>query len=259
MGLYAVCAAKGSPGVTTATVALGLTWPGSAVVADVDPAGGDLSLRYRDTEGRPLDPDRGVMSLAAAVRRGAEGADVGEHLQTVGGGLPMLVGFSRPEQVAALGTSWHHVATSLATLPGRDVLADCGRVLPGSSTMPVLTRASAILILTRPTVEELYHLRERLRALTESLQLRDPGAVPVGVAVLAGDRDRNSVPDVRRVIAAAGLPVTVLGAFAIEPKSAAALRHGVDVSARKSLLMRSAAAIGEALRGLASTDEVEVA
>jgi hypothetical protein len=193
------------------------------------------------------------MSLAAAVRRGSDGADIGEHLQTAGGGLPLLVGVSRPEQVTALGTSWQYVAQSLATLPGYDVLADCGRVLPGSATMPVLTRATAILILTRPTIEELYHLRERLRALTESLRLRDLDAVPVGVAVLTGDRDRDSIPDVQQVIDSAGLPAKVVGAFAIEPKSASALRHGLDVSAHKSLLLRSAAGIGEALRGLAAT------
>jgi cellulose biosynthesis protein BcsQ len=253
MGLYAVCSAKGSPGVSTAAIALGLTWAGPAVVADLDPAGGDLSLRYRDPEGRPLDPDRGLMSLAAAVRRGSEGADVEDHLQIAGGALPLLVGVTRPEQITALGTSWQHVAHALATMPGQDVLADCGRILPGSATMPVLTRADAILILTRPSMEELYHLRERLRGLTESLRLKDLDAVPVGVAVLTGDRDRDSVPDVQQVIAAAGLPATVVGAFAIEPKSAAALRHGLDVRAHRSLLLRSAAAIGEAMRKLAAT------
>lgn len=253
MGLYAVCAAKGSPGVSTATVALGLTWADPVVVADLDPAGGDLSLRYRDSDGRPLDPDRGLMSLAAAVRRGSEGAHVGEHLQTAEGALPVLVGVTRPEQITALGTSWQHVARALATMPGHDVLADCGRVLPGSATMPVLNAADAILILTRPTMEELYHLRERLRGLSETLRLRDLDAVPVGVAVLAGDRDRDSVRDVRQVIAAAGLPATVVGAFAIEPKGAAALRYGLDISARKSMLLRSAAAIGEAMRKLAAT------
>lgn len=258
MALYAVCAAKGSPGVTTVVVALGLTWAGRSVVADLDPAGGDLSLRYRDAQGRPLDPDRGLMSLAAAVRRGSDGADIDEHLQSAEGGLPVLVGVSRPGQVTALGTSWQHVAHALATLPGRDVLADCGRVLPGSATMPVLTRATAILMLTRPTVEELYHLRERLRALTESLRLQDLDGVPVGIAVLASDRDRNSVPDVQKVIEAAGLPATVVGAFALEPKSAAALRHGLDVNARKSLLLRSAEAIGEALRKLAATREARL-
>jgi cellulose biosynthesis protein BcsQ len=253
MGLYAVCAAKGSPGVSTAAVVLGLTWGSPVVVADLDPAGGDLALRYRDADGRPLDPDRGLMSLAAAVRRGSEGADVGEHLQLAGGRLPMLVGVSRPEQVTALGTSWQHVAGALASLPAADVLADCGRVLPGSATMPVLTRATAILILTRPAMEDLYHLRERLRALTESMRLRELDAVPVGVAVLVGDRDRDSLPDVQQVIAAAGLPATVVGSFAIEPRSAAALRHGLDVSARKSLLLRSAAAVGQAVRELAGS------
>ena len=153
----------------------------------------------------------------------------------------------------ALGTSWQHVARALATMHARDVLADCGRVLPGSATMPVLTRATAILMLTRPTMEDLYHLRERLRALTESLRLRDPDAVPVGVAVLTGERDRGSVPDVRQVIAAAGLPATVLGSFAVDPKCASSLRHGLDVNVRKSLLLSSAGAIGEAMRRLAAT------
>jgi cellulose biosynthesis protein BcsQ len=259
MGLYAVCSAKGSPGVSTAAVALGLTWAGPAVVADLDPAGGDLSLRYRDQEGRPLDPDRGLMSLAAAVRRGSEGVQVGEHLQAAGGRLPLLVGVTRPEQVTALGTSWQHVSRSLTSMPGHDVLADCGRVLPGSATMPVLTQADAILILTRPTMEELYHLRERLRGLTEIMRLRDLDAVPVGIAVLAGDRDGNSVPDVQQVIAAAGLPATVLGAFALEPKTASTLRYGLDASAGKSLLLRSAAALGEALRKLAATRTARLA
>jgi len=259
MGLYAVCSAKGSPGVSTAAVALALTWAGPAVVADLDPAGGDLSLRYRDQEGRPLDPDRGLMSLAAAVRRGSEGVQVENHLQAAGGRLPLLVGVTRPEQVTALGTSWQHVSRSLASLPGHDVLADCGRVLPGSATMPVLTQADAILILTRPSMEELYHLRERLRGLTEIMRLRDLDAVPVGIAVLAGDRDRNSVPDVQQVIAAAGLPATVLGAFALEPKAASALRYGLDVNAGKSLLLRSAAALGESLRKLAATRTARLA
>jgi MinD-like ATPase involved in chromosome partitioning or flagellar assembly len=259
VGLYAVCAAKGSPGVSTAAVALALTWGTPAVVADLDPAGGDLALRYRDDAGRPLDPDRGLLSLAAAVRRGSEGADVGEHLQSGGGGLgglPLLVGVSRPEQVTALGTSWQYVAHSLATLPGHDVLADCGRVLPGSATMPVLTRADAILILTRPSLEELYHLRERLRALTQTLRLEGLDAVPVGVAVLASERDRDSVRDVQQVITAAGLPAKVVGAFTSEPKTASAVRYGLDVSPRKSLLLRSAAAIGDALRALAKSREI---
>jgi hypothetical protein len=85
------------------------------------------------------------------------------------------------------------------------------------------------------------------------MRLRDLDAVPVGIAVLAGDRDRDSVPDVAQVVAAAGLPATIVGAFAIEPKTAAALRYGLDVSGAKSLLLRSAAAIGEAMRKLAAT------
>lgn len=250
MGLFAVASAKGSPGVTTAAVALAMCWDAPAVVADVDPAGGDLALRYRGPGGKPLDPDVGLVSLAASVRRGADAGGVGAHLQHTESGLPVLTGVSRPEQVAGLGASWPNVSHSLATMPGHDVLADCGRVLPGSATLPVLTGADAVLLLTRPSMEELFHLRERLRTLTDPLRLRDLDGVPVGVAVVTDERDRGSVADVQKTLDAAGLAATVVGAFVHEPKTAAALRYGIEGRFRRSMLLRSAADIARALRQL---------
>lgn len=250
MGLYAVAAPKGSPGVTTTAMAVTLAWGGPAVLADVDPSGGDVALRYRSPDGNPLNPDTGLVSLAASVRRGSDGGGVGSHLQVVTGGVPVLVGVSRPEQVAGLGASWQHVSHSLAAYAGHDVVADCGRVLPGSASLPVLTGADAVLLVTRPTLEELYHLRERLRELTAPLRLRELDGVPVGVAVLAPDRDRTSASDVQKVLDAAGLAATVVGVLAYEPKAAAALRYAVDGRVGRSLLLRSAGAIAASLREL---------
>ncbi|NNH23819.1 hypothetical protein HLB09_12095, partial [Pseudokineococcus marinus] len=158
--LVAVASAKGSPGTTALAVLLASLWPGDVALADVDPAGGDLALRYRGPDGAPLEEDRGLLSLGAAVRRGAE-AELAPHLQPVAGGLDVLVGVSAPEQVAGLGPVWGSVARALRP-HDRDVVADCGRVLPGAAHLPVLAGADAVVLVARPDVAGAAHLRERV-------------------------------------------------------------------------------------------------
>jgi MinD-like ATPase involved in chromosome partitioning or flagellar assembly len=108
--LVAFASAKGSPGVTTTAAALGSVWPADVVVADMDPAGGDLALRLRAPQERPLDPERGLLSLAAAARRGLEPGEIAAHTQTTDGGLDVLTGVSSPEQVTGIGPVWPAVA-----------------------------------------------------------------------------------------------------------------------------------------------------
>src|SRR5687768_10756897 len=166
MTLVVVASAKGAPGVTTATVALAALTPG-AIVADLDPDGGDIALRYRREDDTPLDPDVGLLSLAASLRRDhteavSQTESVDEHLQVTAGGLDVLLGVSGPEQAVGLGPLWAPLARALAGT-GRTVFADCGRLGPASPAMPVLMQADAVLLLARAELEELAHLRERLR------------------------------------------------------------------------------------------------
>jgi len=42
MALIAIAADKGSPGVTTTSVALAAVWPRPVLLAECDPSGGDL-------------------------------------------------------------------------------------------------------------------------------------------------------------------------------------------------------------------------
>ena len=70
MALIAIAADKGAPGVTTACLALSLVWPRPVLLAECDPAGGDLVYRLPAAGGGQLDPGRGLLSLAVAVRRG---------------------------------------------------------------------------------------------------------------------------------------------------------------------------------------------
>jgi hypothetical protein len=258
VGLFVLAAAKGSPGVTTSAVALAGVWPGDPILADLDPAGGDIALRYRDASGQPLDPDRGLLSLGAAVRRGAAEVRLTDHVQQISGGLDVLAGVSSPGQVQGLGPTWQHLAKSLRSVPGRDVIADCGRLMPGSATVPVLQSADAVLMLARPTLEGLSHLRELIRGLSDVLQPGSYDAVPVGVALVTSYRDARSASSLQAILAQAGLSASVLGILAEDDKAATAIRTGDSRRARQSLLTRSATDIGERLRAL-GRDRIEAA
>ena len=68
MTLIAVCSLKGSPGVTTFSVALAARWPVTdrCVLVECDPSGGDMATRFA------LASSPGLVSLAAATRRSTD-------------------------------------------------------------------------------------------------------------------------------------------------------------------------------------------
>jgi len=102
MALIAIASDKGAPGVTTAALALAAVWPRPVLLAECDPAGGDLVYRFPAADGGHLDPRRGVLSLAVVARRGMQPQQVGEHAQKLHGGLDVLVGVTNAEQGAGL-------------------------------------------------------------------------------------------------------------------------------------------------------------
>src|SRR4051812_25089287 len=64
--LTALTSGKAAPGVTTSTWALALTWPRPLLVADCDPAGGDMVPGM--LAGR-VSVARGLLSWSTAARR----------------------------------------------------------------------------------------------------------------------------------------------------------------------------------------------
>ncbi len=249
--LVALASAKGSPGVTTTAVALGSVWPADVLVADMDPAGGDLALRLRAPEERPLDPERGLLSLAAAARRGLEAGEVAAHAQRTDGGLDVLAGVSSPDQVTGIGPVWPAVATALREFPGVDVLADCGRVVPGTPVMPVLTAADAVLLFVRPGVEAYAHLRERLRWLSGPLRIGEIGSIPVGIALRTAVSDTSAARDLDRLLQHDGLQVSVIGRVAEDRRAALGLAGQWSRRLDRSLMIRSARELVSAAKGLA--------
>ena len=95
MTVIALASAKGSPGVTTATLALAATWPGRALLVEADPAGGDVLAGYGRGE---LPPAPGLLELATAARRELTPRDLLAHSRPLDdqARLRLLAGVSRP-------------------------------------------------------------------------------------------------------------------------------------------------------------------
>ena len=239
MALIAVAADKGSPGVTTAALTMAAVWPRRAVLAELDPSGGDIALRLRGPRGVPLSPETGLISLAVGVRRGAQPAQVFEHVQRLDGGLEVIVGLTTGEQGSGLAGSWGPIGDLLDRVPGVDVVADLGRLYPSSPAADALPHASAVVLVTRPTIDAVAHLRARAATVLRDLERRPGGAPIVGCVVVTTPRDDASPKQIDTVMRQAGLPVTVLGRIAYDPKGAGMLAGDWVGRLDRSLLVRS--------------------
>jgi hypothetical protein len=248
MPLIAMVSAKGSPGVSTAALACTLTWPGATLLAECDPAGGDLLSGYLARYDLPH--DRGILPLAGAVLRGnAEQEFLGQLIDLDAPKRQRLVlpGINDPAQAAALGPAWTDLGDFFSGLP-QTVIADCGRLASLYPPWPLLTRADVVLLVLRP----------------HSLRTVSP-AVPAIASLRRELRDRKArfgllligrgIPsrDVARHLAA-----PVLARLAWDPPTANAL-CGQGVGRRRGQLMRTAAAAHETIRARlnahASTDQ----
>lgn len=249
MAVIALAADKGAPGVTTATVALGAVWPRPVLAAECDQAGGDLVYRLPSEGGGMLNPARGMLSLAATARRGLRPEQIGEHSQRLVGGLDVLVGLTNAEQAQGLTWLWGPLGRAfngLGQTGGIDVLADCGRLGAGSPLLDLLREADLVLLFARATLEHVAHLRERVAALTQ--ELTGPGAPPLGIVVIADQRQyHSSVAEIDRIVSNAKLPASVLGGLAFDPKGAEMLRGQWGGRLDRSLLIRSARELAMAI------------
>ena len=253
MTLIAFASAKGSPGVTQTVAGLASVWSRDVVVADLDPVGGDVGLRVRRNDGMPLDHDNGLLSYGAAVRSG-QAADLSDHLQRAEDGTRVLVGVAGPGQVQGLGPAWPHIGAGLRTASG-DVLADCGRLTPGSPAMPVLERASAIVMVARSDVAALFHLRERLTWMSDTLRTASGDRVPTAVLLVGDAGDRRSADDLTRLLASGGLDVPVLGTVAEDAKTVRVLSSITDRTLRRSLYHRSLLDVAPRVQALVAARE----
>lgn len=249
--IIGVCAGKGAPGVSTLSAALTLVLPGRRLLAECDPSGADAPFRLRAWSGSWLDPDRWLGSLAAAARLG--GADPHEFAQDSILGVPVLPGGVPVDRFAPVRPLWPQVAAALAGAAGV-VVADLGRMHPAHAALPVARAASVLLVLGRPDVAGLAHLREQCSAMLPVVGMGpDRSPAVMAVAAPAGPRGRGrrrGRDDMAQVLAAAGLPCPVVGMVPHDPSGAAGLWAGplTRTLAGSPLLRAVREVAGEVLR-----------
>ena len=244
--LIAVAADKGAPGVTTTALALAAVWPRPVLLAECDPAGGDLVYRLPGEGGGRLDPRRGLLSLAVAARRDLQPTQLWTHAQKLRGGLDVLLGVTSAEQGAGLEPLWGPVGSALAGLPQADVIADCGRLGPDGAYCDLLAHAAAVVLVTRPSLGEVVRLRDRAAAVALAVRQRSGQDARIGVLVVADHRVfSRALAEVGQVLGAVG----VLGGIAFEPRSAELLRGEWGGRLDKSLLIRTAREVAGQLAG----------
>jgi hypothetical protein len=241
MALVAVAADKGAPGVTTASLALAAVWPRPVLLAECDAAGGDLFYRLPAADGGRLDPQRGLLSLAVAARRGIQPHQVWRHTQKLHGGLDILTGLVNSEQAGGLQSLWGDVGKLLADVPEVDVIADCGRLGADGPFYDLLAHASAVVLIARITLEDVVRLRDRVIALSQGLANRRISSVSVGVVIVANRKNfKRHIAEAGQALALNGAPARILGGLADEPKTAQMLSGRWSTKLDRSLLIRTA-------------------
>jgi hypothetical protein len=245
MAYVAFASAKASPGVTTSVTALAATWPRDRdlVVAELDPAGGDLGVRF------DLATEPGLVTLAAAGRRELDRSTFVGHTQALPFAAPtttdgdpragvrrVLVGPVAADQAGAALAALRGALPGVLSSLGADALVDCGRLDPNSVAHDIVTEADLLVVVARPVVAEVHHLAARLAALRPRSQS----------LLLVGDRP-YSVAEVAEAVGA-----SPLGTLPLDERAATALgvgRPSGPRALRRSRLLREARALAEGLAG----------
>lgn len=238
--VFALVSAGGSPGVTTAAIALALTWQTEAIVAECDPSGGDVLAGLLAGY---VPAARGLMEHAIEAGRDSRSAAVGLGAQLVpldaARSRTLLSGLTDPRQAAGLASAWPAVAASL-TAQRADVIADCGRLDAGAGQpTPVIAAARTVALVMRPTLRQVWSARSRVEMLTQLLDGKDR------LVVLLTGPGTHAARDV-----AQALQLPVAAELPDDVRAAAVLSDGIGARSRlrAAPLMRSARAAGAALR-----------
>lgn len=239
MSVVCLTSAHGSPGVTTTALVLAATWPSHrrCLLVEADPFGGVIAARYG------LGDTPGLSSLAADSRRGLDNDSVWRHTQHLPGGVPVLVGAATLDEAHAVLRDLTPALTTWATNQTEiDVIIDCGRVLPGRSTVDITGQAGVVMVLTRPTLDQ-------LRPATHQVGTLNASGIDAGL-LLVGDEPY------RPGEVSAALDVDVVGVVSWDPRTAAVLTgsRGAVRDLGRSRLVRSVAALAQRLAPLPSSE-----
>lgn len=223
MSTVALISAKGSPGVTTTTVGLALSWSGASrgrrcLVFDADPSGGDTAAGF--LRGSTA-PHTGM--LAVATSRGLSAYEAIEAAAIPidpDGSARLLPGVPDAARSAALPLAWERVADSAGDLESEavDLLVDGGRHDPARPPGPWLVDADLVVLVVRPTLPAVAAANRLARAWSESDS--PTRAVALGVLVVEAPSPYGAA----EVASAVGAPLQ--GVLPHEPEHARVFSEG---------------------------------
>ncbi len=238
MTVCALLSPGGSPGVTTAALALALTWPDQVLVAEMDPSGGDVLAGFFAGH---MPGNRGLLKVAyeATTVEAAAAAIDGQLVELDKDGTRrVLPGLPDPRHAATLNMTWHLLAAALAAQPV-DVLADCGRLDGGPGQEHIVRVAGRIVVVLRPTLRQAAAALPRIEMLTQlkGSMARHVGLLVTGPGPLAP----------KELSRALGVPL--LGVLPEDHKAARILSDGVGAhrGIDASQLIRASGAVARAL------------
>lgn len=214
MAVIALTSASGSPGVTTTSVGLALSWPRPALLVEADPTGGSgvLAGYFRGTR----EYDAGLIELALSPASPADALrDVVRPLND--SSASFVAGARSPAQAAGLSQLWAPLAEALADLDdlGQDVIVDAGRLGLIGSPEPLLAAADLTLLVIRSTLPSLAAARGWAQVVRRDGAWRQPAALLIGEGQPYGHGEVAKVLD---------LPV--IASLADVPEAAAVLHRG---------------------------------
>lgn len=244
MGMLAIASAKGSPGATTLSAAIAALWPRECILVEADPAGSDLALRMPGVDGSPLDPQFGLVSLAAAGRKSLHHDLVPRHTQRMVGGQDVLLGVSGPDQAGAI-TMWAELGALLARLPGADAIVDLGRIGGLTPQAQMIADASAVVFVVDTLPSNVVHTRERIRRLRD--QAEGGVGVAVHVAVVAPIKRARAVREVADALSSVEVLDDEIHHIAHDPKGAAFFLGQVSGSPERTAFIRSVRPLADQL------------
>ncbi|TQS42762.1 MinD/ParA family ATP-binding protein [Cryptosporangium phraense] len=218
MPLIVWASAKGSPGVTTAVVAVADAWPSpdrlqpgdsTPLVVEADPHGGDLAARYR------LPEEPGLAGLAAAVRSPRDPDQTVSVARSFARALGCAQAVTAPAGAGQTRAALSILAAAggplaVAGLSAVPLLVDVGRLSRPTPVAPLLVAADLIVLVSRTGLADLAHAQELAGGLA--------GLNPHRQIVLRGASSYSSLE------ISAQLDVPVLGRLPDDRRVAASIR-----------------------------------
>lgn len=245
----AVCCDRGAPGSTTTALALGVASPEPTIVPEVDPYGGDFAVRCTAPGGQAFPPTPTVLTLATEARTSVSPGLAASKAHQFTGSTRIVPGHFSAEQAVGV-KNWAPLAEALRASASR-VVADLGRIHSSSPPLPVAAAADVLVLVTRPEVGAVLHLKDRLERLAPVLaNIRNAAPVVVPVVVTQKRIAAGVVAEVGRMLAssnAAGV-IAGIGWIALDPRGVERMYAG-EVSGKdaRTPLLRSAVVLNEQL------------